>query len=198
MQRPYRRRDYLTKKWLQGRFALYYLAVLVLGSGALSYFLHQAARIRLRAALFRNHYTFTSTWEILRESVLQTNLITWAIVILAAVLVTVINAWVIERAARRIKENIDAFLEGKKSDTWAAVNEPKEFRHFQQALAEALQEHERKLADLGSSCAELERLLRETREEALARGQAPSLVRLWDLRQRFSALQQRHRHFVLE
>ena len=73
--RPHaRRRIYFVKKWLQTRYIIYYLAIMLASSAALFLLIHRYARMVIRTELSQGHSVVFNTWSILGPEMVRVNL----------------------------------------------------------------------------------------------------------------------------
>lgn len=198
MKRPYRRRDFFVKKWFQARFILIFLLVLLAGGGIFASRTYRQSQSLLRNSLYSAHSTTVGTWEILRARIVRSNLDMCVTVLALALVFTVGYTWVVERAARRMRRNIGAYLHGDDPGQWLPIGRPVEFQRLQQLLAKGLLAQRKRIEEFRVRCADLGRRARQVREEAAQSGCAPAAAQLWELRAEYHELQKRYQRFLVE
>lgn len=154
------RRDYFVKKWFQSRIICYYLFVLAAGGSLLAYVVYRRAVATLRYCLFRGHSRECSSWELLREEVIETNIAATIIIIALAIVAVIAISWAVARAARAVQANVRAALAGRDPGSWAPPPRPREFAVLQDKLAAGLAGHGEKVAELRGAIGALRETIR--------------------------------------
>lgn len=191
------RRDFFVKKWFQSRIVVYYLLILVAGGGALAFLIYKRAVATLRYCLFRGHAAECSTWEILRDQVVSTN-VTATIGIISLALVAVLGiSWAVSRASRAVRDNIRAAIAGQDPDTWPRPPRPHEFRNLQTKLAGGLAGHREQVGELRRGCAELREKIRAAREDLDRGGPGLTPGKQRELYSGFESLKNLYRNFKI-
>ena len=190
-----KRRDFFIKKWFQARIFCYYLVILAAGGGALAYVVYQRALASLRYCLFRGHVAECSSWEVLRDEVVRTNVVATAILIGLAMVAVLAISWAVARAARAVSANIRRTIAGEDPANWSRPPRPHEFRNLQRRLADDLAGHQTQVDEVRRRCSALRELLREARAELAtsAAGLAPGKQR--ELHAGFENLKNLYRNF---
>lgn len=163
------RRDFFVKKWFQTRIILYYLLILLAGGSALAYVIYRRAVATLRYCLFRGHSRECSTWELLREQVVDTNVTATIIAMALAIVAVFLISWAVARAAGAVTANVRAALSGRDPATWRRPPRPHEFRILQNKLAAGLAGHQERIDELRGGILALRQKIRQARED-LERG----------------------------
>jgi len=89
-------------------------------------------------------------------------------VIFAAALVTLTVTWAVHRASGKVTGNLRSFCAGTGRESWTDVGHPRELAHLQKQLADAIEAHEDRFAQLHGKTVELlsrTRALRESGSE---------------------------------
>ena len=163
-RRKIKRRNFFVKKWLQTRYIIYYLSIMLVSSVALFVLLFRYARLVIRTEMSHGHSVVFHTWDILRPEMVRASLSVVAIVVLLAVAATVTLSWTVSRASKRVTANIEDYRSGSGTAGWAPVRHPGEFQHFQDTLSGALDGYGTRLERLRGKAADLEEVSREVRQ----------------------------------
>lgn len=163
-RRKIKRRNFFVKKWLQTRYIVYSLLIMLASSVALFVLLFRYARLVIRTEMSQGHSVVFHTWDILRPEMVRASLSVVAIVVLLAVAATVALSWTVSRASKRVMANIEGYRSGSGTAGWTPVRHPSEFQHFQNTLTSALDGYGTRLGRLRGEVADLEKMSREVRE----------------------------------
>jgi methyl-accepting chemotaxis protein len=82
------RRDYFIKKWLQFKFSLVFVAVIIAGNTIFGAYIYNEIKKNLRHYLYTSHTRLSNTWEIIEKVVIESSL--WSIVIFFFIFLIVI------------------------------------------------------------------------------------------------------------
>jgi hypothetical protein len=173
------------RKWLQLRYLLFFLALLAAGGASLGVVLYRQLHADLRLAMSFGHSRLVSPWDAVREHVIAANLGATALILLAALLLTLTLSLRIAFTARTLTRNIRDYLVGVEPEHWRPIRHPRELRHLQWLLAVGLEDHRKHVARLRLRCEQLKHALGETREVMLREGKAPDHARMRALHRRF-------------
>lgn len=160
-----KRRDFFIKKWFQTRIICYYLLILATGGGVLAFVIHKRAVATLRYCLFRGHVTECSSWELLRKTVVETNVAATIGIMALAIVAVLVISWSVARASRAVRNNVRAAIAGQDPGSWLSPPRPREFRNLQAKLAAGLAGHRDQVEELRRNCSALRDGIREARED---------------------------------
>lgn len=183
------------KKWFQARIACYYLLILAAGGGALSFVIYKRAVATLRYCLFRGHSTECSSWELLRNAVVSTNVVATIIVISLAIATVLLISGLVARSSRAVRANIRATISGQAPGFWPQPPRPHEFRNLQAKLAAAVISHGQRVEELRRVNADLRAGILEACAALDQRPRGPSPVKIRELQAGFVNLKNLYRGF---
>ncbi len=135
------KRKYFIKIWLQSRYTLYHLIIFLITSSTLAVLLYQRSRRALRLEMFRGHSAVKDTWEILRPGVLALDALATAALIAFSIGITLAISWIVHRASKKMTGDLRSLKEGRDPAGWERIRHPREFRHLQSLLMDALRIH---------------------------------------------------------
>jgi hypothetical protein len=167
------------------RYLFFYLGVLGAGGTVLGLVLYRRLHADLRLAMSFGHSRLVSPWEAVREHFIAVNVGATAVILLAALALTLALSLRIAFSARTLTRNISDYLLGVEPEHWRPIRHPRELRHLQWLLAVGLEDHRKHVARLRLRCEELKHALGETREAMLREGRAPDHARMRALHRRF-------------
>lgn len=192
------RRDFFVKKWFQARIACYYLLILAAGGAALSFVIYKRAVATLRYCLFRGHSTECSSWELLRDAVVSTNVVATIIVVSLAIATVLLLSGLVARSSRVVRANIRATISGQAPGFWPQPPRPHEFRNLQAKLAAGVIAHGKRVEELRSVNAGLLAGIREACAALDQRPRGASPVKVRELQAGYGNLKNRFRGFRID
>lgn len=181
------KRDYFSKKRLQMRYVLYYLLLLVGSSSFLGYLIYRRTGAALRAEMYLSHSSTTNTWEIMGREIISTSASVTALIVGGALLITLGITWIVHSASTALRRDLQSYVE-KGLDLWTPIRHPREFRHLQNLLADALRSHRDRLSRLDDSSAALLEEVRRVGGGWAREGLEVKHARLRNLHVRFERL----------
>lgn len=193
-----KRRDFFVKKWFQTRIICYYLLILVAGGGTLAFVIYKRAVATLRYCLFRGHSTECSSWELLRKTVVDTNVTATIGIMALAIAAVLVISWSVARASRAVRNNIRAAIAGQDPDAWLRPPRPHEFQNLQTKLAAGLAGHRDQVAEMRRNCAELRDRMRVAREDLAQNRPGSPPGKLRELHAGFENLKSLYRNFKVQ
>ena len=191
------RHDFHPRKWLHLRYLLFFLGILTAGGSILGFILYRRIHADLRLAMSFAHSRLTSPWDAVRGHVVSTNLWATALILLAAVLLTIALSLAMAFAARTLTRNIRDYLLGVEPEHWRPVRHPRELRHLQWLLTIGLEDHRKHVARLRLHCEEFKHALGETREQIQREGKFPDQARMRELHRKFHEILSSYHFFKL-
>jgi len=153
----WQRQRAFSQRWFQFRITIYYILILLGGITGLSFYLYRYSLGKLHSEMFSGHSTAASPWEILRGGILAANGVATLAVILVATITTLVITRSVSRAARRLAGNLLSTLDGGAPQDWNPPSGIHEFQYLHRLLAEAIDNHHERVAELR----ELSRVLGE-------------------------------------
>lgn len=181
-----RRRNYFVKKWLQGRYIVYYLSLLAASSAVFAILVYRSARSTLLEEMIMAHSDTIDTWSILEPEIMKMSTAVTIGVIVLGGLITVLIYWTVRRASEKIITNISVNTPpGLETGGWTSLRHPPEFQRLQESLREALGAHHGRLERLHREIGDLAKDVGQVREAAEKDGVADIDEEIARLRQKF-------------
>lgn len=143
------------KKSLQLRMALAYLAVFATGGTLMAATLILRLRKALKLEMYRGHSTIVNTWDLLLPDVVTVSVIATAAVLILTAGITMAMLATVQRSARRITRDLRSMRDGLDPAAWEPLRRPREFRQLQKLLVDGICSHQRRLAEMDATCAEI-------------------------------------------
>jgi len=190
-------REYFSKKWLQTRYVLYYLALLVGSSAVLGYLIYKRVGAALEAEMYLGHSATSHTWQIIGKEIISTSAAVTALIVGGALLITIGITWAVHKASTALRHDLRASVEEGRDD-WKPIRHPREFGHLQNLLADALRSHRERISRLESSSAALQNEVREVRGDWSRSEHATKHARLRKVHVRFERLRASFRSFRMK
>jgi methyl-accepting chemotaxis protein len=177
----WQRQRAFSQRWFQVRITMYYILILLGGITGLSFYLYRYTLREVRFEMFSGHSTAVSPWEILRGGILAANGVATLAVILVAAITTLVITRSVSRAASRLAGNLLSTLDGGVPHDWNPPSGIHEFQHLHRLLAEAIDNHHERVAELKELSLVLGEMVRTSRLQIEQQGLESNSLLLKDM-----------------
>lgn len=129
-KRPYKRRKFFVKQWLQLRYMLLLGSSTVVGGIIFGLVMKHSLKEKIYIEMYRPHSKIQSLWEILYPDVMRLTLILFVCSVTVLFLLLQLFSYRINRASRELADHVDRVIETPDSEVEPVQVSVREFSDF--------------------------------------------------------------------